>query len=96
MSMYLETTVEKRFNSYEEAEAFGKQMDCYGSAPGRADSITQVEGKFKLRKYHKHAVVTDIETYHQLQRTFSIPALFPNQAFFCDVYEHMTDIPVVN
>lgn len=96
MSMYLETTVEKRFNSYEEAEAFGKQMDCYGSTPGLPDSITSDGAKFKLRKYHKHAVVTDVETYHQLQRTFSIPALFPNQAFFCDVYAYMTEIPVVN
>jgi len=81
MDLYLETTVEKRFASLKEAQAFGKQMDCYGSVSARPDCITSDGAKFKLRKYHKHAVVTDMTTFDRLQKTFSVPALFPNQAF---------------
>jgi hypothetical protein len=79
--LFLETTVEKRFASVEEAQAFGKQMDCYGSVAARPDCITSDGAKFKLRKYHKHTVVTDVDTSNKMQQTFTLPALFPNQKF---------------
>lgn len=81
MCVYLETTVEKQFNTVEEAQAFGAQMDKYGNVAARPDCITRAGDKFTLKKYHEHAVL-NAHAYNALRGDFtSLPTLFPNQAF---------------
>ncbi len=81
MCIYLETTVEKRFNTIEEAQAFGAQMDKYGNVAARPDCITRDDTKFMLKKYHEHAVL-NANAHKWMRGEFTdIPALFPNQAF---------------